>query len=230
MTKFAEALNQGVVTFGIFCIFLCIIASMGFYFYQKIKKQTGNKFLASIIVAVFAAFAYTAYPTSAQKKPSGKESIKFLQTDAEIKYLIDAGSWVSNNTVHLEYQTRLLPPSAMLYLDYISKSEPVDSNNYTTYISGTVEQLTTLAYADLNVIEFEFENAIDNRWVFYTTYTPGPAVHTNGVAVAEFIKAKNYENVAVPKRSTIWEDGKKIYPSAEKINLLEEIGADDDDN
>lgn len=220
--KFAEAWNQGVMTFGIFCIFLCIIALMGFYFYQKIKKQTGNKFLAGIVVAVFSNFCYTAYPTSPEKNPDGKEPIAFLQTDPEVKYLIDNGSWVSNDVVHLEFSTRLLPPSAMLYLDYIPKTEPQDSLNYSTYLFGSVDTIP-------NVVEFMFEGAISNRWVFYTTYTPGPNVHTNGVAVAEFIRAKKYDNVAVPKRSTIWENGERIYPSTEKINLLEEIDNDEMD-
>jgi hypothetical protein len=155
---------------------------------------------------VFAILSYTAYPTSNQKNPDRKEPIAFLQTDPEVKYLIDNGSWVSNDVVHLEFVTRLLPPSAMLYLDYIPKTEPQDSLNYSTYLFGSVDTIP-------NVVEFMFEGAISNRWVFYTTYTPGPNVHTNGVAVAEFIKAKKYDNVAVPKRSTIWENGERVYPS-----------------
>lgn len=220
--KFAEAWNEGLLTFGIFCIFICLIALIGFYFYQKIKKRTGNKFLAGIIVAVFGVLAQAAYPTSAEKNPDRKEPIAFLQTDPEVKYLIDNGSWVSNNVVHLEFVTRLLPPSAMLYLDYIPKTEPQDSLNYSTYLFGSVDTIP-------NVVEFMFEGAISNRWVFYTTYTPGPNVHTNGVAVAEFLKSSKYDNVAVPKRSTIWENGERIYPSTEKINLLEEIDNDEMD-
>lgn len=225
MMKFAEAWNEGVTVFGLYCVFVGTVVLLGALLYRKIKAQSGNRFVAGCVVATFAALAHVAYPTSAEKNPDDpRERITFLQTDPEIKYLIDKGSWVSNNVVHLEFQTYLLPRSAPLFLDYISKAEPPDSNNFTTHLSGTVESLTALPEADLHVIEFEFENAISNRWVFYTTYTPGPNVHTNGVAVAEFIKATKYDNVAVPKRSTIWENGKRIYPSAEKINLLEEIG------
>lgn len=223
MMKFAEAWNQGVMTFGIFCIFICLVALLGFYFYQKIKKQTGNKFLAGIVVAVFAIFCFTAYPASAEKKPKEKEPIKFLQTDPEIKYLIDTGSYVSNNIVHLEFTTRLLPPSAPLFLDYIPKTEPIDSINYTTYLTGTVESVP-------QIVDFTFENAISNRWVFYTTHTPGPNVHTNDVAVAEFLKSTKYDNVAVPKRSTIWENGVRIWPSSERINLLEELLIEDEES
>lgn len=218
--QFANAWNEGIMAFGLFAIFLCIIALLGFYFYQKLKKQTGNRFVAGVVVSAFAFLGFTAYPTSAEKNPEAKkDSIGFLRTDPEITYLIDKGSWVSNNIVHLEFETRLLPASAMLYLDYIAKAEPADSTAYTNYLNGTVENTPT-------IIEFEFENAISNRWIFYTTYTKGPNVHTNGVAVAEFLRSIRYDNVAVPKRSTIWEGEKMIYPDAETFNrsLLQESG------
>lgn len=221
--KFAEAWNEGVAVFGLYCFFLGIIALFGFYAYQRIKKQTGNKFVAGIVVATFAALAHTAYPTSAEKNPDRKDPIGFLRTDPEIVYLIDTGSWVSNNVVHLEYSTRLLPPSAPLFLDYIPKTESPDSNNYSTYLSGTVESVP-------NVVEFEFEGAISNRWVFYTTYTPGPVVHTNGVAIAEFLRVPGKDNAAVPKRSTIWEGSECVWPKTnllERVNLLEELGGNE---
>lgn len=217
--KFVNAWNEGLMVFGIFIIFLAVISILGFYLYQKIRKQTGNKFVAGIVVAAFACLAFTAYPTSSTKR----DSVSFLQTSSEIKYLVDKGSWVSNNVVHLEFETRLLPQSAELFLDYIPKSEPADSTAYTTYCHGTVDNTPT-------TMEFEFENAISNRWVFYTTYTPGPNVHTNGVAVAEFLKATKYDNVAVPKRSTIWEDGKRIWPSDEKYDLLNQLGEEVDND
>lgn len=223
MTKFAEAWNEGLVTFGMYGIFLLVVVILGFCIYRKIKERTGNKFLAGIIVAVFAILSYTAYPTSNQKNPDRKEPIAFLQTDPEVKYLIDNGSWVSNDVVHLEFSTRLLPPSAMLYLDYIPKTEPQDSLNYSTYLYGSVDTIP-------NVVEFMFEGAISNRWVFYTTYTPGPNVHTNGVAVAEFIRAKKYDNVAVPKRSTIWENGVRIWPNSEKYDLFNQLREEIDDD
>lgn len=218
--QFANAWNEGIVAFGVFAIFLCVLALFGFYFYQKLKKQIGNRFVAGVVVLAFAFLGFTAYPTSAEKNPEAKKDpIGFLQTDPEITYLIDKGSWVSNNVVHLEYETRLLPASAMLYLDYIAKTEDGNSTNYNNYINGTVADMPT-------IIEFEYVNAISNRWIFYTTHTKGPNVHTNGVAVAVFLRSTKYDNVAVPKRSTIWEGENMIYPDAETFNrsLLQELG------
>lgn len=146
-----------------------------------------------------------AYPTSKEKT---WEKIIFLQNDSEAIYLYDQGSYVSNNIVHLHYTTRLLPDTAQLYLDCIPKSEPPDSLSFSNVLSGTVATLP-------EIVEFEFENAISNRWVFFTTYTPGPAVHTNGVAIVEFIRAARPLNVAVPKRTSIYEDGVKVWPHQE---------------
>lgn len=218
MTKFVEILNNALMQYGSYAILAGLVAIFAFYAYQKIKKQTASRFVAAICLVAFIGMASVAFPTSGQKQQR-KDPIGFLQTDAEVKYLIDNGSYVSNNIVHLAFSTRLLPPTAELFLNYIPKTEPVVSTAYTTHLSGTVETLP-------NVIEFEFENAQSNRWVFYTSYSPGPNVHTNGVAVAEFFRATRYDNVAVPKRATIWENGERIYPSPEKINLPEEIGND----
>ena len=218
MSNFYNALNNMIMQYGAYAIVAGLVAIFAFYAYQKIKKQTGSRFVASIFLVVFIGMASVAFPTSREKQRV-KDPIGFLRTDPEVVYLIDNGSYVSNNVVHLEFSTRLLPPTAELFLDYIPKTEPVVSTAYTTHLSGTVETLP-------RVIEFEFENAISNKWVFYTTYTPGPNVHTNGVAVAEFFRATQYDNVAVPKRATIWENGERIYPSTEKINLLEEIDND----
>lgn len=218
MREFALYLQELIFEYSVYAILAGLVILFAFYAYQKIKKQTNSRFVASIFLVVFIGMSLVAFPTSTQKQQR-KDPIGFLRTDAEIVYLIDNGSYVSNNIVHLEFSTRLLPPTAELFLDYIPKTEPVVSTAYTTYLSGTVETLPS-------VIEFEFENAISNRWIFYTTYTPGPNVHTNGVAVAEFFRATKYDNVAVPKRATIWENGERIYPSTEKINLLEEIGND----
>ena len=221
--RFAEAWDEGVAVAGLHCIFIGIVALIGVFLYRKIKTQSGSRFLAGVVVTGFAGLAHVAYPTSAKKNPARKDPIGFLRTDPEIVYLIDTGSWVSNNVVHLEYSTRLLPPSAPLFLDYIPKTELPDPTNYTTYLSGTVESVP-------NVVEFEFEGAISNRWVFYTTYTPGPVVHTNGVAVAEFLRVPGNDNAAIPKRSTIWIDSERVWPKTnllERVNLLEELGGNE---
>lgn len=222
MDKFLLMVRELIAGYSAYAILIGLLIIFAYYAYQKIKKQTDSRFIASIFLIAFIGMGYVAFPTSTEKKRE-KDPIGFLRTDPEAVYLIDNGSYVSNNIVHLEFSTRLLPPTAMLFLDYIPKTEPAESTAYTNYLYGSVMELPT-------VIEFEFENAISNRWVFYTTYTPGPNVHTNGVAVAEFLKATKYDNVAVPKRSSIWENGIKIYPTEETVDLLNALGEEIDNN
>lgn len=220
MRELALTIQSHIVAYSVYAILLGLLALFSYYFYQKIKKQTGNSFVASLFVITCIGMASVAFPTSNQKQTERKERIEFLQT-GEIVNLVDEGSWVGTNRVHLAFSVRLLPPSAELRLDYISKEEPIVSNNYSNHIYGIVGSMP-------NIIDFEFPNAQSNRWVFYTTFTQGPNVHTNGVAVAEFLKAQKYDNIAVPKRSSIWEGEKMIYPAPEKVNLLEEIGLEND--
>lgn len=194
-----------LIAFGV----LLFIAALSLVFAISAKRV--DKGFAILFTFIALSSAIKAYPTTKEKTTSN-DKIIFLQNDSEAIYLYDQGSYVSNNIVHLHYATRLLPDTAQLYLDYIPKSEPPDSLSYSNVLSGTVATLP-------EIFEFEFENAISNRWVFYTTYTPGPAVHTNGVAIVEFIRAARSLNVAVPKRTSIYEDGAKVWPHQEVKEL-----------
>ena len=188
---------------------LLFIAALSLVF--AISAKRGDKGFAMLFTLIALSSAIKAYPTTKEKTTSN-DKIIFLQNDSEAIYLYDQGSYVSNNIVHLHYTTRLLPDTAHLYLDCIPKSEPPDSLSYSNVLSGTVATLP-------EIVEFEFENAISNRWVFFTTYTPGPAVHTNGVAIVEFIQAARSLNVAVPKLTSIYEDGAKVWPHQEVKEL-----------
>lgn len=165
-----------------------------------------------VLLAVFVWTAMTAHTEYKAKNPEGVEPILIVHTDPKLPYLFDSGSYVSNNVIYLAFSSRTIPEDAPLFLDYIPKTEPFDSENYTTYMAGTLNNFP-------NPLMVEFENACSNRWVFYTTWTPGPTVHTNGIAVAEFLRHPAFPNVAVPKRTTIWEGGLMVWPNGELIKL-----------
>lgn len=180
---------------------LLIIGTIAVWVIKRLVDRLGKGgALFFLAVACFSVFA--SFPTASEKK---FEKIHFYHASPDTVYLIDNGSYVSNNTVHVDFVTRLLPDSAFIYLDYVPKGEENNPNAYSTYIARHSAQFP-------RIMDIEFENAISNRWMMYTTYTPGPVVHTNGVAVAEFLRAKDKDNIAVPKRATIWEDGKKVWP------------------
>lgn len=200
--------------YPVICSIMLMIGLIIFYGIFRATRKRFGTFGACIATGISLVFAQEAYPTAEEKQ--AVDNITFLRTDPEIEFLIDTGSYVSNNIVHLSFTTRFLPSSAMLYLDYIPKTESADSTNYSTFMAGELSSIP-------NTCVFEFENAISNRWVFYTTYTQGANVHTNGVAVAEFMRARNYDNVAVPKRASIWEDGERVYPKNDIMSATADL-------
>ena len=168
--------------------------------------------VAIVMMLIFGWSAYKSTATHKEKKPEGVEPILFVHADPKLPYLFDSGSYVSNNFIYLSFTSRIIPEDAPLFLDYIPKTEPFDSENYTTYLAGYLNTFP-------NPLIVEFENACSNRWVFYTTWTPGPTVHTNGIAVAEFLRSPLFPDVAVPKRTTIWEGGLMLYPNSDLLKL-----------
>ena len=187
-------------------------AATAFVLTHLFKKMGRGGALVFLFVSCSMVFA--SFPPEKEKKKNDK--VQFWSASSDTVYLIDNGSYVSNNLVHISFVTRLLPDSAMIFLDFIPKGAEPNAENYSTFKAMTSAEWP-------RDIDFEFEGAISNKWVMYTTYTPGPVVHTNGVAVAEFFRSQKYDNVAVPKRSTIWEDGKMLWPLPEDIARAKEV-------
>ena len=63
-----------------------------------------------------------------------------------------------------------------------------------------------------NPLDLAFENAISNRWYCYTTWTPGPAVHTNGVWQTIWMMDRRDNRYLIPIRTRIEDDGDLIAP------------------
>lgn len=134
-------------------------------------------------------------------KPS---HVNFPRTDPEVAYLIDNGSYVSNNVVHVDFNTFLIPGDAPITLAYW----PNESTNEADF----VELFTYNLSAWPRPLDLEFENAISNRWYCYTTWTPGPAAHTNGVFQQVWMSDRRENRNAIPIRTIIIEDGEQIAP------------------
>lgn len=136
-------------------------------------------------------------------KPSTR-NVNFPRTDPEVAYLIDNGSYVSNDVVHVDFNTFLIPGDAPITLAYW----PNESTNEADF----VELFTYNLSAWPRPLDFEFENAISNRWYCYTTWTPGSAAHTNGVFQQVWMSDRRENRNAIPIRTIIIEDGEQIAP------------------
>ena len=143
--------------------------------------------------------------------------VNFPRTDMEAAYLIDNGSYVSNNLVHVDFTTFLIPATAPITLAYW----PNESTNE----ADIVEYITEVLSAWPRPLDLEFENAISNRWYCYTTWTPGPAAHTNGVWQQSGMTDRRSNKDTILIRTLVLEDGEQIAPPR-----FQQEGAENEDD
>ena len=154
-------MNYAVGYFGA-VVMLAILFAIGAVWCLRCFRKIG---VVMVLIALGQLHAMATKP--------GSKGIGFPVVDPEMRYLYDAGSVVSNNFVHLDFQPSvILPPSAEIYLDY---SDGTNTASWTTYTNATLATFP-------RPLDFEFPNAISNTWICFTTWTPGPSVHTNGIA------------------------------------------------
>lgn len=153
-------------------------------------------------VAALSAVGVLALIVGGTKPATSR--VNFPRTDLEVAYLIDNGSYVSNSLVHVDFTTFLIPQNAPVTLAYW----PNESTNE----ADIVELFTLALSAWQRPLDLAFENAISNRWYCYTTWTPGPTVHTNGVWVQSLMTDTLQHRDIIPIRKIINEDGDRVSP------------------
>ena len=145
-------------------VYAAILLGFAFAYCWRTLRREGIMFMA-----IAAAFLYAA----ATKPDNPTRPVSFPYVDVEQRYLFDYGSIVSNDHVHVNFTSSVvLPSTAEIFLDY---SDGTNTASWTTYTNATLATFP-------RPLDFEFPNAISNIWMCYTTWTPGPTVHTNGVA------------------------------------------------
>ena len=155
--------------------------------------------------AVFCGAAVGAVMFGGAKNgATGK--ISYPKTDNEIAYLTDAGSYVTNDAVHVAFTRVIVPDTATFYLDYCA----LDATNAQGVATNWVNAKTA-TFADLEVpFDFAFAAATNYNWVAYTDWTPGPAVQTNGVWHAYWGVDKKTGSYFIPVRTCVRDGGSVI--------------------
>ena len=179
---------------------LCFLAAFAAP-YVKAAWDRASKFAR----AVFCGAAVGAVLFGGAKNgATGK--ITYPKTDNEIAYLTDAGSYVTNDAVHVAF-TRLpmVPDTATFYLDYCALDGTNEQGVATNWVNAK-----TATFADLTVpFDFAFANATNYNWLAYTDWTPGPAVQTNGVWHAYWGVDKKEGRYFIPVRTCV-RDGSSV--------------------
>ena len=162
----------------------------------RLKEWIGSSSAAALLVMVAVMYG----------GGKGTRNVNFPRTDIEQAYLVDAGSYVTNDMVHVAFTSFLVPQDAPIFLAYWPDGSTNETDMVTAY-SATLAEFP-------RPLDFYFENAISNRWYCYTTWTPGPAVQTNGVWQTIWMTDRREGRDLIPIRTWIELDGERIAPPA----------------
>ena len=138
-----------------------------------------------------------------------KARVTYPQTEAGRAYLVDRGSYVTNDCVHLVFERRIVPDDAALVVE----RRPVASTNDAEW----AEFLRT-TFAVLPVpADLPCAGATNWDWCVYSDWAPPPSVHTNGILEAKWGVSRDDAAhraaglaVGVPAQSTAWRDGEML--------------------
>ncbi len=138
---------------------------------STIASATATRRMSSLEKALLAILAVPLIIYGSTKPQIG--TVEFLRTDADIQYFYDRGSYVTNDYVYVDFTTQVVPASANFYGEYRELALTNDTD-WVEFVNTTIE--------DFNPPQpIAFDNATNYCFRFYTDWTPGPAVVTNGV-------------------------------------------------
>lgn len=165
-------------------IFKLMLATAGLLAAICFFLATGRIAAKKKLPIAFLIFAAVCVLLGSDKTPLGK--IIFYQTDPEIKWLIDKGSYVSNDVVHVSWTPHAqLPWDATLQMWHCPTNNAANPNAWVQY------------GGDVAVVDcpFEFDiiytNAIEFAWLFMTTYVRPPIGTDNNYYNIECIKIED---------------------------------------
>lgn len=113
----------------------------------------------------------------------------------DVNYLVDRGSFVTNDFVHIDFTTVVIPSSANLYIYY----RALGSTNVTDW----VEYLATTIGEFNPPQDIVYPAATNYNWMVFSDWTPGPAVETNGVWHAYWGLDQRRREKLIPIRTAV---------------------------
>lgn len=119
---------------------------------------------------VFVAFAIGLTFYAGGKHCGG---ITILNTESELVCLIDRGSYVTNDYVHVDFTTVVIPQTANLFV-YRRQVDSTNDVDWTEHLATTIGEFNPPQ-------DIQFTAATNYNWLVFSDWTPGPAVETNGV-------------------------------------------------
>lgn len=168
-------------------------------------RAKGNWLDRAVRAALIAPFAVGMILYGGSKRAT----VSYPQTEAGRAYLVDRGSYVTNDYVHIDFERRIVPDDAALVIE----RREVASTNDTDW--AEVVRTTFAAFAVPT--NLPCARATNWNWVVYADWAPPPTVHTNGILEVRWGTSRNDAAhraaglaVGVPAQSTAWRDGRML--------------------
>jgi len=163
------------------CVFGSMIAS------ALRRRLSARRLVALAVVAAVCTWA-------AQKRGT----VSFPRTDPLMEYISDRGSYTTNDYVHVDFTRVIVPDTATWFLDRRALTQTNDAD-WATFSTGTFGEWNPPR-------DFLCANATNYNWLFYTDWTPGPSVQTNGVWHAFWGKDRRFRSFYIPLRTCVRKD------------------------
>ena len=140
---------------------------------------------------------------------STKARVTYPMTEAGRAYLVDRGSYVTNDFVHIDFERRIVPDDAALVIERRGVASTSDTD--------WAEFLRTTFAAFAVPADLPCAGATNWTWIVYADWAPDPSVHTNGILEAKWgVSARDAAHraerlsVGVPAQTTVWADGEML--------------------
>ena len=127
-----------------------------------------------------------------------------------IRYLVDNGSYVTNDYVHVDYTAVVVPATANLYV----YRREISSTN----VADWIEELASTVGAFDPPQDLAFPAATNYNWMVFSDWTPGPSVETNGVWRAYWGNDQRRHERLIPVRTAIIVNGEIIDSPTSKAD------------
>ena len=144
--------------------------------------------------------------------------ITYPRTDPETWYLMDNGSYVTNDYVHVGYSRNLiLPASANLFVECLESCY----TNQNDWAEHSILAWSNTVAGSASPFDLPWPAATNYNWIVYTDWTPPPSTHTNGVAfVAWQIGAEKPTNDLAMVRTGVYTNAARAAPNPAITNGL----------
>lgn len=140
-------------------------------------------------------------------------TVTILNTSDDAVYLIDRGSYVTNDYVHVDFATVVIPQTANLFV-YRRQVDSTNDVDWTEHLATTIGEFNPPQ-------DIQFTAATNYNWMVFSDWTPGPAVETNGVWHAYWGLDQQRHEKLIPIRTMIRVDDEVIATPKSKADSEE---------